>query len=98
MIEKKKLIIPNKKIDYLKDFIKKRKQSELNSDNENSIRKEKEKWDKIIKDNKNSFKQNIQAIKIKAGYLEQLANEKQKILKRLEIKINNLKKNLIIFN
>ena len=29
----------------------------------------------------NSFKQNIQAIKIKAGYLEQLANEKQKILK-----------------
>ena len=78
---KKKLIIPNKKIDYLKDFIKKRNQSELNSDNENSIKKEKAKWDKIIKDNKNSFKQNIQAIKIKAGYLEQLANEKQKILK-----------------
>ena len=78
---KKKLIIPNKKIDYLKDFIKKRKQSEINSDNENSIRKEKEKWDKIIKDNKSTFKQNIQAVKIKAGYLEQLANEKQKILK-----------------
>ena len=78
---KKKLIIPNKKIDYLKDFIKKRKQSELNSDNENSIRKEKEKWDKIIKDNKSTFKQNIQAVKNKAGYLEQLANEKQKILK-----------------
>ena len=78
---KKNLIIPNKKIDYLKDFIKKRNQNQLNNDNENSVKKEKAKWDKIIKDNKSSFKQNIQAVKIKAGYLEQLANEKQKILK-----------------
>jgi hypothetical protein len=78
---KKNLIIPNNKIDYLKDFIKKRNQNQLNNDNENSVKKEKAKWDKIIKDNKSSFKQNIQAVKIKAGYLEQLANEKQKILK-----------------
>ena len=56
-------------------------ETEINSDNENSVKKEKLKWEKMIKNKNGSIKQNIQNVKIKAEHLEQLANEKEKILK-----------------
>ena len=74
-------MIPPKKIDYLKEFERKRNITEINSDNENSIKREKAKWERIIKDNKGTIKQNIQNVKMKADHLEHLANEKEKILK-----------------
>ena len=79
-IDKKKIIIPEKKIDYLKEFIKKRNKTEVNSENENS-EKENSKWEKIIKNKKGSIKQNLQTVKMKAEQLENLANENDKILK-----------------
>ena len=79
--KRKNLVIPPKKIDYLKEFERKRNITEINSDNENSIKREKAKWERIIKDNKGTIKQNIQNVKMKADHLEHLANEKEKILK-----------------
>ena len=79
-IDKKKIIIPEKKMDYLKEFIKKRNKTEVNSENENS-EKENSKWEKIIKNKKGSIKQNLQTVKMKAEQLENLANENDKILK-----------------
>ncbi len=79
-IDKKKIIIPEKKIDYLKEFIKKRNKTEVNSENENS-EKENSKWEKIIKNKKGTIKQNLQNVKMKAEHLENLANENDKILK-----------------
>ena len=79
-IDKKKIIIPEKKIDYLKEFIKKRNKTEVNSENENS-EKENSKWEKIIKNKNGSIKQNLQNVKMKAEQLENLANENDKILK-----------------
>ena len=81
LIEKKKIQIPNKKIDYLQEFIKKRNQTEINSDNESLIKKEKSKWEKMIKDNKKPIKQNIETVKMKAEQLEQLAQQNEKLLK-----------------
>ena len=78
---KKKIQIPNKKIDYLKEFINKRNQTELNSENVSLIKKEKLKWEKMIKDNKKPIKQNIETVKMKAEQLEQLAQQNEKLLK-----------------
>ncbi len=58
-IEKNK---PEKKI---KEFIKKRKRTEINSDNENS-EKENSKWEKSIKNKNGAIEQNIQNVKMKA--------------------------------
>ena len=81
-LEKNKRESSTKKSDDLqKDLIKKRNHTEINSDNENSVKKEKLKWEKMIKNKNGSIKQNIQNVKIKAEHLEQLANEKEKILK-----------------
>ena len=78
---KKKIQIPNKKIDYLQEFIKKRNQTEINSDNESLIKKEKSKWEKMIKDNKKPIRENIENVKMKAEQLEQLALDNEKLLK-----------------
>ena len=78
---KKKNQIPNKKIDYLQEFINKRNQTELNSENVSLIQKEKLKWEKMIKDNKKPIKQNIETVKMKAEQLEQLAQQNEKLLK-----------------
>ena len=81
-LEKNKRESSTKKSDDLqKDLIKKRNHTEINSDNENSVKKENLKWEKMIKNKNGSIKQNIQNVKIKAEHLEQLANEKEKILK-----------------
>ena len=81
-LEKNKRESSTKKSDDLqKDLIKKRNHTEINSDNEISVKKENLKWEKMIKNKNGSIKQNIQNVKIKAEHLEQLANEKEKILK-----------------
>ena len=81
-LEKNKRESSTKKSDDLqKDLIKKRNHTEINSDNENSVKKENLKWEKMIKNKNGSIKQNLQNVKIKAEHLEQLANEKEKILK-----------------
>ena len=82
---KKKIQIPNKKIDYLKEFINKRNQTELNSENVSLIKKEKLKWEKMIKDNKKPIKQTIETVKMKAEQLEQLAQQNEKLLKLKKI-------------
>ena len=81
-LEKNKRESSTKKSDDLqKNLIKKRNHTEINSDNEISVKKENLKWEKMIKNKNGSIKQNIQNVKIKAEHLEQLANEKEKILK-----------------
>ena len=81
-LEKIKRESSTKKSDDLqKDFNKKRNHTEINSDNEKSVKKENLKWEKMIKNKNGSIKQNLQNVKIKAEHLEQLANEKEKILK-----------------
>ncbi len=49
----------------IKEFIKKRKRTEINSDNENS-EKENSKWEKSIKNKNGAIEQNIQNVKMKA--------------------------------
>ena len=81
---RKKIIIPDKKIDYLKDLKKERLEKEEKERNKSaspSFNRNNKKWNKIIKNNKGNLIDNVNIVKREAEFLEKEAEEKEKLLK-----------------
>ena len=81
---RKKIIIPDKKIDYLKDLKKERLEKEEKERNKSaspSFNRNNKKWNKIIKNNKGNLIDNVNIVKREAEFLEKEAEENEKLLK-----------------
>ena len=76
-IENKNINKPEKKINYLEEFIKERAETEENYDGEEMIKK----WDKIVNNKKNPVQVNLDNVQTKADLLERKAIENENILR-----------------
>ena len=76
-IEAKPIIKPNKKIDYLDEFIKDRAETEEAIDGEEIGKK----WNRIINNKKIPIQENLKNVKNKADLLEKKAIENENVLR-----------------
>lgn len=72
---RKNVVIPDKPIDYLAEQIKNR------SNNQRSATSETKKWNKLIKNNKNTLLENVENVKYRVQKLENEARQKERFLK-----------------
>ena len=71
---RKNVVIPDKPIDYLAEQIK-------NRSNQRSATSDTKKWNKLIKNNKNTLLENVENVKYKVQKLENEARQKERFLK-----------------
>ena len=87
-IERTKLIIPDKKPDYLREIINKREvknralsSSKVDEDEELNTNQQSKKWEKVINNNSATLLENINNVKEQANSLEKQAEMNEKLLK-----------------
>ena len=77
--DKKIIVKPEKKINYLDEFTKEK--SDINDNNKINGDELTKKWEKIINNKKSPFKENLQKVQNQANYLVQKAYENENILR-----------------
>jgi hypothetical protein len=87
-IERTKLIIPDKKPDYLREIINKKEvknralsSSKVDEDEELNTNQQSKKWEKVINNNSATLLENINNVKEQANSLEKQAEMNEKLLK-----------------
>ena len=79
--ERKKISIPDKKIDYLQNLKNERKEKERNKSASPIEKRYSKKWNKMIKSKNGNLIDNVNNVKREAEYLEKEAVENEKLLK-----------------
>ena len=79
--ENKKKVIPDKKIDYLREMQTEREEKKKSSNLSNLNENKSAKWDKVINDKNGNMIENINLVKMKAENLEKETKMNEKILK-----------------